>query len=129
MNKVILSGRITNELEIKIANEKEILSFGLAVQRDKEKTDFINITAFGKTAEIVANNCNKGDKIMLEGSIRQSTFKDKDGNNRVNYSVIMERLEFIDSRKKTETKPDQTKMEGAKEIQYTAEDLPFELPY
>lgn len=120
MNKVILSGRITNDLEIKMTKETEILTFGIAVQRDKDKADFINVTAFNKTAEMLKNYCGKGDKILVEGALHQSNFTDKDGKNRVTYSVYADRVEFMEKKKQ---EPNQ--IGSPKNIQYTEEELPF----
>lgn len=61
MNKVFLIGRMTKDSELRYtAQGKAVATFTLAVNRNKEQTDFIRITAFGKTAENTANYTQKG---------------------------------------------------------------------
>ena len=55
INRVILIGRLTKKAELKSTpNGKSVCNFTLAVQRDKDNTDFINCTSWGKTAEVLA---------------------------------------------------------------------------
>jgi single-strand DNA-binding protein len=100
LNSVILIGRITNDLEIKkSAKGVEYLFFNLAINRrmNKEQTDFIPCTAFGKTAQVIAQYLKKGSLINIEGSIQSSTFQ-KDGKNQTRYNVIVKQINFIESR-------------------------------
>lgn len=76
-NTAILSGRITNDLEVKTLQGTDncVLSFSLAIPRpkfgDKEPvTDFIRCEVWGKRAEIIARFFNKGDGINVMGEIR-----------------------------------------------------------
>lgn len=74
MNKVILMGRLTRDPEIRYggANNTAVAKFSFAVprkfKRDGEPDcDFINCTAFGKTAEFIEKWCRQGTKLLLEG--------------------------------------------------------------
>ena len=61
INRVILIGRLTKAPELKSTpNGKSVVNFTLAVQRDKETSDFINCIAWSKTAEILAQYTSKG---------------------------------------------------------------------
>lgn len=54
--------------------------------------------AFGKTAELLNNYCNKGSKIAVEGNLKQDRFTDKEGKNRSVVRVIANRIEFLDTK-------------------------------
>ena len=102
-NSILLTGRITKDLELKQAGQVIKCDFTLAVDREYEKegqqkTDFINITLFGKTAENLCKYQAKGSKILVLGALNidQST---KDGENRTFTKVIANKIEFLDSKK------------------------------
>lgn len=134
MNKIIVSGRICNDLELRYtSNEKEYCSFSLAVPRDKEHTDFIRIATFGGTAKLLHQYCKKGDKILVEGAITTSQYE-KDDVKRTDYSVMANRIEFIETRKeetkeiKTFTKDpfeEMSEMVGGDKIEIDDDMLPF----
>ena len=100
MNKFIFSGNITKEIELKYsAAGKAYAKFSVAVRRkfDREKSDFFNVTVFGKQAENVANFLDKGSKVLVEGEVQIDS---KDGKYYTN--VIADSVEFLDSKKKEE---------------------------
>ena len=101
MNKVILQGRITNDLEIKaIASGTEVCNFSIAVDRqfkDKEgnkQTDFIDCTIFSKGAAFLTKYFHKGDGIVIEGRLETRNWEDKEGKKRKSWAVIVEHAEF-----------------------------------
>jgi single-strand DNA-binding protein len=100
MNKFIISGNITKEIELKYSQAgKAYAKFTVAVRRkfDREKSDFFNVTVFGKQAENVANFLDKGSKVLIEGEVQIDS---KDGKYYTN--VIADSVEFLDSKKKEE---------------------------
>lgn len=104
MNKFIISGNITKEIDLKYSSAgKAYAKFTVAVRRkfDREKSDFFNVTAFGKQAENIANFLDKGSKVLVEGEVQIDS---KDGKYYTN--VIADSVEFLDSKKK-EDKPAQ----------------------
>lgn len=103
MNNICLVGRLTTDLEIKQSNNKKYGKFTLAVNRllKKNEADFINCTAFGKTAETLQKYCKKGHRIGVQGRIHTSTFE-KNGEKRNGYTIIVENFYFLQD-KKTET--------------------------
>ncbi|UEX89715.1 single-stranded DNA-binding protein [Staphylococcus ratti] len=108
-NSVILTGRITKELELKPAGQTEVTNFSLAVDNPYKKDDasFFDIVAFGKTAQLLNDYCGKGSKILIEGTLKQDRFKDKEGNNRSAVRVIANRIEFLDSKGQSNNQPQQ----------------------
>ena len=99
-NLTILTGRITKDLELKQAGQTTVTNFSLAVDNPfkRDDTSFFDVVAFGKTAELLNNYCNKGSKILIEGNLKQDRFTDKEGNNRSVVRVMANRVEFLDSK-------------------------------
>lgn len=108
-NSVILTGRITKDLELKPAGQTRVTNFSMAVDNPFKKDDasFFDIVAFGKTAELLNNYCGKGSKILIEGNLKQDRFQDKQGNNRSAVRVIANRIEFLDSKGQSNNQPKQ----------------------
>lgn len=126
MNLAILLGNITKDIEIKTTSSgKEVASFSLAVRRDNENTDFIPCTAFGKTAELLSKYCSKGSKISVEGSLRQNTYTDKDGNKRTTYNVLVNKINLLSKKVEPEIENDPFKEMAEKVMQDDSLELPF----
>ena len=97
LNKAILNGRLTKAPELKQTNSgKSVCGFTIAVDRsrDREKTDFIPIVAWGKTAEFVNQWFGKGDLITIVGRIEVRNYEDKNGNKRTSTEIIAEEVLF-----------------------------------
>ncbi len=123
MNKVIEVGILANEIEInKSESGTSILKNTIAVRRTyknkegKYDSDFIRFTAFGKTAEFIAQYANKGDRIALEGKWQTGSYEGKDGKVYTN-DYIITNAELISAPKKE--KPQ------AEEITIEPDELPF----
>lgn len=77
MNVVCLNGNLCKQLELRVTRTgKYVLDNALAIRINKDITEFIQIRAWAKTAELLANYCRKGDKITVEGSIRTDKYTD-----------------------------------------------------
>ena len=103
MNKVFLSGRLTRDVELKQGNGNAVFArANIAVDRRnaKKEVDFFNLVAFGKTAEFLNKYFSKGSKLIVEGQLRLSTYEDKAGTKKYSIDVIVDSLEFADSKKK-----------------------------
>lgn len=97
MNRIIIKGRICNDLGLSVSTGgKEYLNVSMAVNRrfDREKTDFFNCVAFGKTAVFIDTYFTKGQEILIEGEMQQERWQDKDGNNRTGWKLIIANVEF-----------------------------------
>ena len=100
MNKVILVGRTTKNIEVKeieCEGEDNILvaNFTLAVDDIKSnETAFVNCTAWGKLAETFEQYIKKGMPVQLWGRLRTHDYEDKDGNRRFVTEVVAEGFEF-----------------------------------
>ena len=106
MNKIFLSGNLTRAPEINYYQSTSVAKFGLAVNRPFSKNnevDFFNVVAFGKTAEFCSKYFDKGRRAIIEGRLQTSTYTDKDGVKRTSYDVIVDNIEFGDTKKKEVT--------------------------
>ena len=105
MNRVVLIGRLSRDVDTRTAGETQIARFTVAVDRNVKKdpnsnqptADFISCVAFGKTAEFIGKYFQKGSKIGLEGRIQTGSYE-KDGQRVYTTDVIAERVEFCDSK-------------------------------
>ena len=112
MNKVILMGRLTRDPEVRYsqgANSMAVAKFTLAVdrrvRRDAAQTaDFISCTAFGGQAEFLEKYTHQGTKLVLEGRIQTGSYTNRDGQKVYTTDVIVENLEFAESRSADSTR-------------------------
>lgn len=107
MNKVILLGRITKDPEAKQTGNTTVTRFTLAVDRrfkseGQPTADFISCVAFGKTAEFISKYFKQGAKMAIEGRIQTGSYE-KDGVKHYTTDVIVESVEFAESKKVAET--------------------------
>lgn len=107
VNQVILLGRMTRDIEIReTPSGKAVGNFSLAVNRGKEEVDFIEMTAWEKTAEIMAQYTQKGSQLVVVGSLRQETWEDKDsGKKRSKLTVTAHDVTFVGGKGDTENVP------------------------
>ena len=95
MNRVILTGRATKEMEL-VGRERNVGKVSIAVNGfNKEDTNFIPITCFGKAAENGTKYIYKGMLIAVEGRISQNSYE-KDGTKYNSIEVIADRIEYLD---------------------------------
>ena len=103
MNKTILIGRLTKDVETRYSGETAIARYTLAVdrkfKREGEATaDFINCVAFGKNGEFAEKYLKKGTKIAVTGRIQTGSYTDKDGKKVYTTEVVAEEHEFAESK-------------------------------
>ena len=105
MNKVILTGRLTRDPDIRTTSGgKKLAGFILAVQRDKEKADFIACQAWDKTADLIEAHVTKGQKIAVVGKITVSNYE-KDGEKKTSTTVIVSEVEFLERKPEAKAEP------------------------
>lgn len=128
MQKYIAIGNLTKDNELRMTQSgTQVLKNSLAIRRDKDNTDFINFTAFGKTAELLNKYTNKGSKILIEGEIRTGKYE-KDGKTTYTSEVVVHNIEFLDSKKqeaKEELTTDENNVVYTKDIEIDDSLLPF----
>ena len=115
MNKVMLMGRLTKDPDVRYTqgeNPLAVSRFTLAVdrrfKRDGQQTaDFISCKAFGKTAEFSEKYLRKGSKIAVEGRIETGSYTNKEGNTVYTTEVVLENIEFAESKAANSAAPQQ----------------------
>lgn len=108
LNRVIIMGRITKDLEIRQSQSgTAVLRFTVAVdrpQKNGEKSaDFINCIAFGQTAEFIGRYFGKGRMIAIEGNIKTGSYQNKKGETVYTTDVIVERTSFTGEQKSAQS--------------------------
>jgi len=136
MNLVILVGRLGKDPDIKYTpSGSQVTSFNLATDKswkDKsgekvKKTEWHNITAFGKLAEICGNYLGKGKLVFIEGRIQTRQWDDKDGVKRYTTEIVASEMKMLDKKEaydeneQAHRETAQSNYQGAQ----TEEDVPF----
>lgn len=102
LNKVLLYGNLTRDPELKaLPSGQQVASFGLATNRSfkgkdgaqQEQTEFHNIVAFGRTAEVMGQYLKKGRPIYVEGRIQTRSW-DKDGQKQYRTEIVVDTFQF-----------------------------------
>lgn len=124
MNKAFLSGHLTRDPETRVTQDGQttITRFSIAVDRNREEADFLNVTTFGKTAEFAEKYLRKGQKVIVEGRIRAEQYTDRDGQKKTSFYIIGDRLEPCE-KKQTEPEKEQTGFVGVDDLD--SAELPF----
>lgn len=101
LNRVILMGRITQDLELKSTGSGvSVLSFSVAVERsyakqgEQRQADFINCVAWRQQADFISKYFAKGRMIALEGNLRTRTYDDKNGSKHYVTEVYVDSVSF-----------------------------------
>lgn len=97
LNKFIVQGRCTKDIQLKGNDNSKYVFFTIASKLNKEKTNFVDLKAFGKIAEIINKYVSKGTNLIAEGLIESSSFE-KDGNKIFNQSLIVNNVYFNESK-------------------------------
>lgn len=105
MNKSFLMGRLTKDPSVRYTQGNEtmcVARFTIAVDRrqknDKDQADFISCVAFGKKGEFVEKYATKGMKFVVIGRIQTGSYE-KDGRTIYTTDVVVEEIEFAESKK------------------------------
>lgn len=134
MNKSILMGRITRDIELKqTQNGTATISFTIAVNRrfakeGQQQADFINCVAWRGTAEFISKYFNKGSMIAVVGSLQSRSWDGQDGKKQYVTEVIVDEVYFAGSKKETPTggnSDDNSALDGFAEVPPGEDDLPF----
>ena len=125
LNSVSLGGRLTSDPELRQTNSgHSVCDISLAVNRMKEnETDFIDVTLWGKTAEISAQHLAKGRFVNVQGRLKQDKWQDKEGNNRYSMSVVADNIYF--GPKATSAGESVSKATASKTTEDATEAVPF----
>lgn len=116
-NRVILLGHLTRDPELThLQSGNTVANVGLAVndrRKDQsgewtEITTFVDVSLFGRTAEVVAEYLGKGSPLLIEGRLQLDSWKTDDGQKRSKLKVIGERMQMLGSKKEPKKEPAET---------------------
>src|SRR6204780_3797044 len=106
-NRVILAGNLTRDPELRYTPKgTAVVKFGLAVNRTwkdesgqtKEEVTFVDIDAWGRQGEVIAQYMRKGRPLLVEGRLKQDSWEDKTTHQKQSkLKVVLESFSFIDS--------------------------------
>jgi len=105
INTCVLTGRIVNDPEMRYTTSgTAVVSFRIAVDRGRkspdgqDQTDFLDVVAFQKTAELVAQYMDKGSMIGVEGRIQSRTWQTNEGQKRYSVEIVANNVHFMESK-------------------------------
>lgn len=122
-NKVILIGNLTRDPELRyLPNQTAVCEFGMAVNdrienkatgKWEDRPNFVDVTAFGRTAENIGKFFTKGRPIFVEGKLRFEQWEDRQsGQKRSKLKVVVDTWQFVDSDKQSDSQPQQARSSG-----------------
>ncbi len=125
LNKYHVAGCLTQNPDVRTTpGGTAIAEFCLAVNRkskDQTETLFIDITAWGKTAEICRQYLQKGDNAYIEGRLTLDQWQGKDGQNRQKIKVTAESVQFISTKRGNAQQEQQEQPEQQERPQRTSQ--------
>lgn len=104
MNSCIFFGRLVKDVELRysqsgnVAVGKFTLAVNRAYQKGDVKADFLNMVAFGKTAETISNYFHQGSRIVVHCHVQNESYTNKDGNKVYQTNFIVDSFSFVDTR-------------------------------
>lgn len=138
MNNVNLIGNLTRDPDMKYSQSgSAVMNCNIAVRRafkNKQtgdyESDFINLKAFGKTAELFSNSLRKGSKVGLTGTIQTGSYENQQGQKVYTTDVVVNQVTFIESRRDSNQLSNQSNQnndpfENGAPIDIQDDDLPF----
>ena len=141
VNKVILVGNLGQKPEISYTkDDRAIAKFSIATSeswKDKtsgdmvEKTEWHNVTFFGRIAEVAEQYLDKGSKVFVEGKLQTDKWEDENGNKRSATKIIGNNMQMLDSRGSNnsssfdESSSVQNEAPASQEGSFSEEDIPF----
>lgn len=135
MNKVQLIGRLTKDPELRYTKSNiAVANYTIAVNDgygEKQQTQYINISTWGKSGEFVSKYFKKGQAIAIVGRLNNNNYEDKNGNKRYSIEVVTEDIEFIGNKKDEKVQQEEVFIPNNYKTQYETtltpddEDLPW----
>ena len=133
MNRVIILGRLSKDINLTYTTSNlAIAKSAIATSRkykskmgeQKDEVCFIDITFFGKTAEIAEKYLSKGSQILIEGRLVFNQWTDKNGQKRSNHSIAVETIEMVGCKKQAKQTQQPKQQKQINDID-EGDDIPF----
>ena len=130
INTVSLTGRLTNDINVRETKNSKVGNFTIAVQRNfgEKEADFIQVTVFNKVAENMKKFTSKGDLVGVVGRLQTSNYE-KDGQTIYVTQVVSNDITFLETKNSKDTTSEEVTEESptneTERIEITDEPLPF----
>ena len=107
LNKYIAIGNLTTDPNIKQIKDTSLCTFSLAINNPVKKDDvcFIDVEAWGRTADNCEKYLSKGSKIFMEGRLKYGCWESKDGSKRCKVSCVADYIQFMSSKNEDQAQP------------------------
>ena len=105
INRVVITGRLGKDLDLRYTKAgKAVIELSVAVTDgyDREKTHWISVTVWGKTAENCAEYLAKGSSVGVDGRLNTRNYENKNGQKVYVTEVVADRVEFLDNKNKSD---------------------------
>ena len=107
LNNLSILGRVTKPLELRyLQNGTAVLNFDIANSikvKDNEVTTFLRCVCYGRSAEVINQFVSKGDRVLLQGELRQNSYQDSSGDTKSYHFLQVNSFDFIESKNKEQT--------------------------
>lgn len=130
LNNLSILGRVTKPLELRyLQNGTAVLNFDIANSikvRDNEVTTFLRCVCYGRSAEVINQFVSKGDRVLLQGELRQNNYQDFSGATKTYHYLQVNSFDFIESKNReqaqqTQQAPQMPKAQQTKEQKQRAD--------
>ena len=106
LNKVMLIGRLGQDPEVKDAGNTPVANFSIATNENwtdkngekQERTEWHNIVAWDKLADLAGNYLRRGSNIYCEGKLQTRSWESQEGEKKYRTEVVFHQLQFLDKR-------------------------------
>ncbi len=121
-NRVVLVGNLTRDVELRyIPSGTAVADVGIAVNERRknasgdasEETTFVDLTFWGRTAEVAGEYLGKGSPVLIEGRLKTESWE-KDGARRSKIKVVVDQMQMLGEKRQEQRRPDKQ-----------CEDIPF----
>lgn len=111
MNNLQILGRIATEVKLEVSQSGvKYMRLNIVYNKNvkindewQQKSHFFPCSAFGYVAEKIANHFKKGDRILINGALEQNTYTDKDGNVQSKLAIMIDEVDIIEPKPKSDT--------------------------
>lgn len=119
LNKVMLIGRLGQDPEVKDAGNTPVANFSIATNENwtdkngekQERTEWHNIVAWDKLADLAGNYLRRGSNIYCEGKLQTRSWESQEGEKKYRTEVVINQLQFLDKREDSNTGTDTQQFE------------------
>ena len=141
INRVVVSGNLTREPELRQAGSTTVLAFGIAVNERRRNAqteqwedhpNFFDVLVWGARGEGLSRILTKGMKVAIEGKLRWSSWTGQDGGNRSKVEIVADNVDFMSQGNREGAAPKGASNDdyaapqsSAASVEVLTEDIPF----